>query len=47
MWITLFTIVGGIALGLAIGAIVLESGGPAARRDVRHSPRNLRAARNS
>ncbi|HEY6024505.1 MAG TPA: hypothetical protein VIV34_10050 [Pseudolabrys sp.] len=46
MWITLFTIVIGIALGLAMGAIVMESDEKASRPYGRRSARNLRPVRN-
>lgn len=47
MWITLFTIVIGIALGLAMGAVVLESDEKPSGRYDRRSARNLRTVRNS
>ena len=47
MWITLFSIVIGIALGLAMGAVVMESNEKATRQYGRRSARNLRPVRNS
>ena len=47
MWITLFSIVIGIALGLAMGAVVMDSAERAPRQDGRRSVRSLRAVRNS
>ena len=47
MWITLFSIVIGIALGLAMGAVVMDSAERTPRQDTRRSARNLRAVRNS
>jgi hypothetical protein len=46
MWITLFSVVIGIALGLAMGAIVMESAEKAPRQYGRRSARNFRAVRN-
>ena len=47
MWITLFSIVIGIALGLAMGAVVMDFGAKAPRPYGRRSARNLRPVRNS
>jgi len=47
MWITLFSIVIGIALGLAMGAVVMDSAEKAPRQDGRRSARSLRPVRNS
>lgn len=47
MWITLFTIVIGIALGLAMGAFVLDTDEKGPRQYGRRSARQLRALRNS
>jgi hypothetical protein len=47
MWIMLFSIVIGIALGLAMGAVVVESSEKAPRPYGRRSARNLRPIRNS
>ncbi len=47
MWITLFSIVIGIALGLAMGAIVMESNEKPPRQYVRRSARGFRVVRNS
>jgi len=47
MWITLFSIVIGIALGLAMGAVVMESNEKAPGQYGRRSARNLRPVRNS
>jgi hypothetical protein len=47
MWITLFSIVIGIALGLAMGAVVMESDAKAPRQDGRRSARGFRVVRNS
>jgi hypothetical protein len=47
MWITLFSIVIGIALGLAMGAAVMESDEKAPRQYGRRSARGFRVVRNS
>ncbi len=47
MWIMLFTVVIGIALGLAMGAVVLQSDEKGPRHYGRRSARQLRAVRNS
>ncbi len=46
MWISLFTIVLAIALGLALGAVMLESYGGETRR-ARKDVRDLRSVRNA